>query len=62
MWKSGEELRKMFEEYEKEGRAMVSFYQKKTQSKSQPGGAALGRFRIHLLSLRTSHGCSPFHA
>ena len=31
-WKSGEELRKMFEEYEKEGRAMVEFYQK-TQSK-----------------------------
>ena len=31
-WKSGEELSKMFEEYEKEGRAMVEFYQK-TQSK-----------------------------
>ena len=31
-WKSGEELRKMFEEYEKEGRAMVELYPK-TQSK-----------------------------
>ena len=31
-WKSGDELRKMFEDYEEEGRAMVEFYQK-SQSK-----------------------------
>lgn len=31
-WKSGEELRKMFEDYEREGRAMVEFY-KKAQGK-----------------------------
>lgn len=48
-WKSGEELRKMFEEYERKAAPWSSSIRRRRAS-SQPGGAALGRFRIHLLS------------
>lgn len=43
-WKSGEELRKMFEEYERKAAPWSSSIRRRRAS-SQPGGAALGRFR-----------------